>query len=294
MPAASPRLAVLVLLSLPLLVAPLPGVPGAAASGERAGNDWSRVLEPLAGPPRIIGGAAHGCIAGAEELPPDGPGYEAIRLSRHRNFGHPDLVAFVERLGRRAQQAGLPAFYVGDMAQPRGGPLPYGHASHQTGIDVDIWFTLAPKTWLPPAQREEVDLPSMLLANYHEIDPRRWGARQVELVKLAATDPAVDRIFVNAVIKAALCRSVLGSTPAERAWLERVRPWYGHDEHFHVRLRCPAGQPGCEEQAPVPEGDGCGAELASWLRHLPPPPPENAGGHHPVLPGACRGVLLGK
>ncbi len=282
MPVA-PRLAAL------LLALPLFALPAAADSG--AGNPWSRVGEPLAGPPRIFGGAAHGCIAGAEELPPDGPGYEVIRLSRHRNFGHPDLVAFIGRLGRRAQAAGLPVFYVGDMAQPRGGPLPFGHASHQTGIDVDIWFNLAPKPYLPPAERETVDLPSMLLANYHQIDPARFGAKQIELLKLAATDPGVERIFVNAVIKAALCRSMIGSAPAERAWLERVRPWYGHDEHFHVRLRCPAGSPGCEEQRPVPAGDGCGAELAAWLRHLPPPPPEHSPARHPVLPAACRAVL---
>jgi len=285
----APRFAAaLALLALPLLV--LPPAP-AAASGETAGNDWSRVAAPLPGPARIIGGAAHGCLAGAEELPPDGPGYEAIRLSRHRNFGHPDLVAYIERLGRRAQAAGLPVFYIGDMAQPRGGPLPFGHASHQTGIDVDIWLTLAPKPYLPPAQREAVELPSMLLANYHEIDRRRFGEKQVALLRLAASDPAVDRIFVNAVIKEALCRSAIASPPAERAWLGRIRPWYGHDEHFHVRLRCPPGSPDCEEQRPAPEGDGCGAELASWLRHLPPPPPENAAGRHPVLPAACRAVL---
>ncbi len=279
-----PRLALAaLLLGLPL--------PLAAASGDHGGNAWSRVAAPLPGPARVIGGAAHGCIAGAPELPPDGPGYEAIRLSRHRNFGHPDLIAFVERLGRHAQTAGLPVFYIGDMAQPRGGPLPFGHASHQTGIDVDVWFTLAPKPYLPPAQREEVDLPSMLLANYHEIDPQRFGDKQVELLRLAASDPAVERIFVNAVIKEALCHRMIGTAPSERAWLERIRPWYGHDEHFHVRLRCPEGSPDCEEQHPVPEGDGCGAELAAWLRHLPPPPPENASRRSPVLPAACHAVL---
>ena len=246
---------------------------------------------PMAGPAQIFGGVSHGCIAGAAELPPDGPGYEAIRLSRHRNFGHPDLVAYIERLGKRAEAAGLPVFYVGDMAQPRGGPLPTGHASHQTGIDADIWLNLQPKHWTPPAEREDVELPSMLLANYREIDPRRFGPKQVQLLRLAASDPALERIFVNPVIKAALCRSVLGSTPAERAWLGRIRPWFGHDEHFHVRLHCPADSPYCEEQRPIPDGDGCGTELASWLRHLPPPPPENAPRRMPVLPAACH-VLL--
>lgn len=264
--------------------------PAAASSTERD-NAWSRVQSPAPGPARAIGGVAHGCLAGAAELPPDGPGYEAIRLSRHRNFGHPDLVAYLGRLGRRAQAAGLPMFYVGDMAQPRGGPLPFGHASHETGLDVDIWLTLQPRPYLPPEAREDVDLPSMLLANYREIDPARFGPKQVALLKLAAADPAVERIFVNPVIKAALCRSERASSESARAWLERIRPWFGHDEHFHVRLRCPAGSPGCEEQRPVPAGDGCGAELASWLAHLPPRPPETAAPRNPTLPADCRAVL---
>jgi penicillin-insensitive murein endopeptidase len=280
-----PRL--LALLAFVLLLTP----PPAAASSSEHSNAWSRVLYPAAGPAQVIGGVAHGCLAGAAELAPDGPGYEAIRLSRHRNFGHPDLVAYLQRLGRRAEAAGLPVFYIGDMAQPRGGPLPTGHASHQTGLDVDIWLTLQPRPYLPPQAREDVDLPSMLLANYREIDPRRFGPKQVALLRLAAADPQVERIFVNPVIKAALCRRALTSSVADRAWLERIRPWFGHDEHFHVRLRCPAGSPDCEEQRPVPAGDGCGAELASWLAHLPPRPPETAILRNPTLPAQCHTLL---
>jgi penicillin-insensitive murein DD-endopeptidase len=254
-------------------------------------NAWSVVDAPGGGPARAIGGVTRGCLAGAVRLADDGPGYQVIRLSRRRDYGHPDLVAFIARLGRQAQAAGLQPFYVGDMAQPRGGPLPFGHASHQTGLDVDIWLTLQPKPYLPPQAREDVDLPSMLLANYREIDPRRFGPKQVALLRLAAADPRVERIFVNPVIKAALCRSELKRSESERAWLERIRPWYGHDEHFHVRLRCPAGSPDCEEQRPVPAGDGCGAELASWLAHLPPRPPETASLRNPTLPAQCRAVL---
>lgn len=266
--------------------------PPAVAQG--GGDPWAQVMTPLPGPAEIFGGYAHGCIAGAQPLPADGTGYEVIRLSRHRYYGHPELLAYLKRLGRRAAAAGLPPFLVGDMAQPRGGPLPTGHASHQIGIDVDILLTFATPPYVPPAERENVALPSMLLANYHAIDPRRFGPKQMELIKLAASDPAVDRIFVNAVIKEALCRSAMASPPSQRAWLRQLRPWYGHDEHFHVRLRCPASSPDCIEQKPVPEGDGCGAELASWLRHLPPPPPEGVVHRMPILPTACHRVLEGK
>jgi penicillin-insensitive murein endopeptidase len=242
-----------------------------------------------------VGSAAHGCLAGAAQLPVDGPGYEAIRLSRRRYFGHPDTVDFVQSLGRRAQAAGLPLVYVGDMSQPRGGPLPYGHASHQSGLDVDIWFTLEGRKLLQPAAREDLDLPSMLQPSWRSIDPKRFTARQVMLLRLAAADPRVDRIFVNPAIKAALCRGFAGATRNGRAWLQRIRPWWGHDEHFHVRLRCPANSPDCEPQAPLPPGDGCDAGLTAWLRSQHPLPPSPA---HPVaarpmptLPPMCHALL---
>ena len=260
-----------------------------SASGDER-NAWSGVTGPTDGAALAIGGDAHGCLAGARRLPFNGPGYEVIRLSRRRYFGHPDTIAFVERLGRRAA-AGLPSFYVGDMAQPRGGPLPYGHASHQTGMDVDIWFTFAQGPLLRLASREQIRLPSMLLANWKAVDPNRFTARQVTLLRLAAIDSAVDRIFVNPVIKATLCRS---TPPDRRAWLRKLRPWWGHDDHFHVRLRCPAGSPQCVAQVPVPPGDGCDATLASWVRDQRPPPahprplpPRKL----PRLPAACRAVL---
>ena len=272
-----------------LLAAPIAG-----AGESLPENQWSHVARPSQGPPVVIGGFAHGCISGAVPLPADGTGYEVIHLSRKRYFGHPTTVAFVERLGQRSQAAGLPAFMVGDMAQPRGGPLPYGHASHQTGLDVDIWFDLQQRPLLQAAARETIEPPSMLRADWRGIDPKKFGARQAALLRLAATDPRVERIFVNPQIKLALCRGI-GGARGDRAWLQRLRPWWGHDDHFHVRLRCPEGSPECEAQAPIPPGDGCDATLASWARHETPPPPHpvigSAPRREPALPAACTPLL---
>jgi penicillin-insensitive murein endopeptidase len=251
---------------------------------------WSDQTAPSSGPADSIGKPADGCLQGAQSLPFDGAGYQVIRISRNRYFGNPAMVSFVEDLGRKAKAAGLEDFYVGDMSLPRGGPMPNGHASHETGIDVDIWDNLDAKPALAPPDRENVPLPSMLSANGKALDPARFSARQVTLLRIAATDPRVDRIFVNAVIKRALCQGEFSATVGDRSWLHRLRPWYGHDDHFHVRLACPEGSPDCVRQAPVPAGDGCDASLTWWFQaHQPQPqagPPRP-----PVLPVACRRLI---
>lgn len=264
-----------------------------AAGGAQA-KDWHEIPSPSAGPARVFGGPAAGCIAGAARLPTDGPGFQAIRVQRNRHYGHPDVVAFVQRLGGNSLGAGLEPFYVGDMAQPRGGPMNSGHGSHQTGLDVDIWFNLDPKPMLVAAERTDPPLPSMVRADQKSVSPA-FGANQVALLKLAATDARVDRIFVHWTIKRALCERVAAP---ERDWLRRVRPWYGHMEHFHVRLSCPADSPQCAGQAAVPPGDGCDSTLAWWFdQHAnrvtaPAPPPATAAKPpRPKLPAQCTALL---
>jgi len=246
---------------------------------------------PLPGAARVIGSHAKGCLAGGTALPVDGPGWQAMRLSRNRNFGHPRLVALIERLAREARQDGWPGLLVGDLAQPRGGPMRTGHASHQIGLDVDIWLTPMPERRLSEEERETLPAVSMLREGTRTVDPARFGPRQVALIRRVASYPEVARIFVHPGIKQALCEAA----GADRGWLGKVRPWWGHDSHFHIRLRCPEGEPLCRDQDPPPDGDGCGAELAWWLsdepwRPKPPGPPPR-----PItlaeLPAECRIVL---
>jgi penicillin-insensitive murein endopeptidase len=241
-------------------------------------------------PPAVIGGYARGCIAGAVPLPADGPGWQVMRPSRNRAWGHPSLVDFVERLAAAARADGWPGLLVGDMGQPRGGPMSSGHASHQIGLDVDVWLTPMPGHTLTRDEREGLSAVSMLRDGAMEVDPARFGRGQATLVRRAALFPEVERIFVNPAIKKVLCESA----GADRDWLAKVRPWYGHDDHMHVRLRCPADQPLCRDQDPPPAGDGCGAELAWWFG----PEPYQKGPAVPAkpvtladLPPSCTGVL---
>lgn len=260
--------------------------------------DWGTVSEPSPAPARAIGGYALGCLGGALELPATGPGYQVMRPSRNRAYGHPDLVAFVQSFAKKAKASGWPGLLVGDMAQPRGGPMPAGHASHQSGLDVDIWFTPAPKRSLSVEERNEISAVSMVKAGGGAIDPAVWSPGQVTLLRLAATAPEVERIFVNGAIKKAAC----DAAGSDRQWLAKLRPWWGHTHHFHVRLKCPEGETACLNQEPVPAEDGCGAPLAEWLEaeakaraepKTPAAPSEPRRIELADLPPACRGVLFG-
>jgi penicillin-insensitive murein endopeptidase len=256
-------------------------------------NPWRRVSIPAPGRPESIGFYSAGCLRGAAELT-ERSGVLLMRPSRRRMFGHPDLVDFVTALSARASISGLGMLLVGDVAQPRGGPTLSGHASHQTGLDVDIWFlTLPPGSSLTPEQKETMSATNMVIPDFEGLDPQTWRPQTIDLLKLAAQSPRIDRIFVNPVIKREACRLHRGE-----AWLGHLRPWWGHDDHFHARLNCPAGDRACRtEEDPVPSGDGCDATLDYWFtremrerarreRTEPAPPPRM-----PNLPDACAKVL---
>jgi penicillin-insensitive murein endopeptidase len=243
----------------------------------------ARTPAPLAA--RAIGFYAKGCLAGGTALPVDGPAWQAMRLSRNRNWGHPQLVGLVEKLGLEAKQHdGWPGLLVGDLSQPRGGPMLTGHASHQVGLDADIWLTPMPNRRLSEKEREDLSATSMLAADRVSVDPELWKPEHARLIKRAASYPAVERIFVHPAIKKALCASDAAKT--DRAWLSKVRPMWGHHYHFHIRIDCPDGSTNCEKQPAPASEDGCGAELTHWLALVKAPP-------KPVVPGPPRpGIML--
>ncbi|MEO3470848.1 penicillin-insensitive murein endopeptidase [Roseomonas sp. CAU 1739] len=258
----------------------------AAAQDISRAESWGAVATPASGPVRIIGSTGLGCIAGAVELPDDGPGWQSVRVSRNRHWGHPAMVGWVQAFAGRAQAQGFPDLWIGDLSQPRGGPMTFGHASHQAGIDADIWLDLNPKPRVAAAQRETIPEVSLVLPDGSGVDPARFTDRHAALIRLAAEMPGLDRLLVNPAIKQELCRRHAG-----QAWLRRVRPWRGHDSHMHIRLPCPSDQPECRGIAPPPPGDGCDATLAWWFTEEARRPPPRRSGPRPVMPAACAGVL---
>jgi penicillin-insensitive murein endopeptidase len=304
------------ILTLPLLLSVLLAGAGVAAAQDKGSvnpkplpplanpNDpklgakelFGRKVLPAAMPARVVGFYARGCIAGAEALPINGPSWQVMRLSRNRNWGHPDLVKLVERLAARARKdAGWHGILVGDMSQPRGGPMLTGHASHQAGLDADIWLTPMPNRQLSRNEREEMSAVMMVRSDRLDIDPGAWTPTHLNVIRAAAQEPAVQRIFVNAAIKKALCREAKG----DRSWLHKVRPMYGHDYHFHIRIKCPPGAGECESQPDPGTSEGCSAgDLAFWFKDSiihPKPPKEPPKPRPPMtlaqLPPACKAVL---
>jgi penicillin-insensitive murein endopeptidase len=269
---------------------PLPPLQNPDAPSTPAKELFARKSTPFPGPSRSIGGYFDGCLSGAVPLPITGPAWQVMRVSRNRNWGNPQLVRFIERFAGNAKKIGWNGLLVGDMAQPRGGPMRSEHRSHQTGLDADIWLTPMPDHVQSAREREFGEATDVVAPDARDVDPQVWTDAHAKLIRAAAQDPAVIRVLVNPAIKKALCRE----TGADRAWLLKVRPWYGHAEHFHVQLACPAGNAECRPAALPRAGDGCGDDLHSWFKEKrlhPPPskpkPPLTLAG----LPLACRQIV---
>jgi penicillin-insensitive murein endopeptidase len=256
------------------------GVPNAPppAPAVKPPSPWSQFKTPAAGPAQSIGGYSAGCIAGAVALALRGEGFRIAKPERHRIFGHPLLVATIQDLGRRLKTLHLPPLFVGDLAQARGGPAPTGHASHQSGLDVDIQFVAGG---------------NKMVDSVKQVPLKIFTDKVARVVELAASDPRVERIFVNPILKRALCQR----NEEDRAWLRKVRPWWGHDDHFHMRLGCPPDSPGCAPQPPLPPGDGCDG-LTWWFdtkaqadRAKAHDSYSSKVGAAPPLPEGCKALL---
>jgi len=290
----SRRIASLVAVAIACLIA-FPSAIEVASADKKKGLEAA--TEPAPGVPEAIGDYSSGCVLGASALPLEGTGYQVMHPSRRRYYGHPSLVGFLEGLGQ--SMAGIGSLIlIGDMSQPRGGRATGGHASHQSGLDVDIWF------WHPPAakqrvltekEREQISAKSVLDGKNGAIK-KAWAPSVSALLRFASDDARVERMFVHPIIKRELCASA-DPDPEKRAWLRKVRPWYGHDDHVHVRLYCPEGSTDCVSQAPVPKGDGCD-ELDWWFDEKAQADREQAQSRYrakvvrrPTLPERCLALI---
>ena len=279
-----------------------------ALAETKANQLFGAATAPSQDRPMPFGSYSKGCAAGLVALPETGPTWQAMRLSRNRNWGHPVMIDYLVELSQTARQIGWAGLYIGDISQPRGGPMTSGHASHQIGLDADIWMLPPRRLDLSRQEREDISSIPVRSADQRSVTAN-WTPAHHALMKAAASDPRVDRIFVAAAVKIEMCRT---ATRADRKWLQKIRPVPGHDTHFHVRLKCPRGARHCETQTPtVAElsngGDGCDETLMWWVsdEYLNPrPDPDADADAEPAprkrgardytladLPRQCRNVL---
>ena len=219
---------------------------------------WARIAEPLPGPPASIGFYSAGCLQGAVTLPLDGRGYAVMRPSRHRFYGHPALIGYLTDLAGRMQRETTNMLLFGDLGRAPGGPMVSGHVSHQTGLDADVWFTTLSRR---PTDTERERLRAESFVVGRKTLKSTWTPAHATMLAAAADSTDVNRIFVSPPIKRYMCRQY-----PTASWLYRLRPWWGHEDHFHVRLKCPAGSPSCQEQEGLnPADNGCADELNWWF-----------------------------
>jgi penicillin-insensitive murein endopeptidase len=287
-------------------------------------NNWAAIKQTaqIGNSAESIGSYTAGCLSGAVSLPPNGTGYQLMRPTRGRSYGHPDLIRFIESIAQTTNLQHWGVLLIGDLGQARGGPTPSGHRSHQTGLDVDIWYLLStardggsvatgtarmqeveqrrerlPRELVRPQQaatrslafneRETWSSPSVLAAQSDAINDSQWSSAHEKILETAARRPEVDRIFVNPSVKRLLC-----TRKSAHDWLRKIRPWWKHDDHFHVRLKCPLNNKNCTGQEPLPESDGCDASLAWWFTaEAKTPVPATKKPEPQTLPTLCNVVL---
>jgi len=256
-----------------------------------------------------VGSYAKGCGAGQVQLPETGPTWQAMRLSRGRNWGQPVMINYLEDLSRAAVSVGWKGLYIGDISQPRGGPMTSGHASHQIGLDADVWMLPPSRLTLSRSERESISSIPVRSSNQRSVT-KNWTRNHHALLKAAASDARVDRIFVAAAVKLEMCKTARSS---DKAWLQKIRPVAGHDTHFHVRLKCPAGASACQTQTPTVSslskgGNGCDDTLNWWVTDYLTPPqttakkpkkpsaPQRGPRQYTMtdLPNACQSVLASR
>ena len=180
-----------------------------------------------------------------------------------------------------------------------------GHASHQAGLDADVWLTPMPNRRLSRKEREQLSATSMLARRSNgkltnqKIDKQRFTKAHAGIIRTAARYGNVERIFVHPTIKRALCQQY----PNKPKWLGKVRAQFGHHYHFHIRIGCPAGSPGCKRQRAVPSFGCDKATMDYWFKVAYGPRRKPKKGAKPVkrkpkrqirladLPRQCRVVL---
>ena len=176
---------------------------------------------------------------------------------RDRHYANQVLIKLVEESFKKYKDINPSSerLQIGEVAARFGGHLS-GHNSHQNGLDLDAIYLRSDLT------EDEVDRPYGYRESFVEagrVTENFDIARNWELFKIFVATGQVGRIFVDLAIKKEMCAyaTIMGELYSETETLRALRPWPNHDDHFHLRILCPADNTRCQAQTPPPPGPGC-------------------------------------
>ncbi len=168
----------------------------------------------------------------------------------------------VQLLQRAAHQVSLRVpgsrLSVGELSAKGGGNLP-GHASHESGRDVDIGFFMLDGAGRPVEAFAFANFDARGRALAPNLGMRFDVRRNWELVSRLITDgeARVQYVFVAPAIRQLLLdegrRVKAPKVVLDRAARVMVRPGekHPHANHFHVRIYCaPGDRPKCQDAPP--------------------------------------------
>jgi len=211
----------------------------------------------LAPTSQAIGFYSKGELKFADKMASESTHHIKLFLPRNRGFGTLMLINIAMEASS-ILNANFPAgerVQFGDMSNKDGGFLS-GHNSHQNGLDVDVSYMR-----MDYREQDQFDIDgfdeNFVIKNI--LSPNFDMERNLFIFKSLVSTNKVNRIFVDQVIKNAICEHVIkiGQRELYRETLRRLRHWPNHLNHFHLRLVCPSDSSKCEEQTPPPDGDGC-------------------------------------
>ncbi len=194
-------------------------------------------------------------------------------------WGTRELVELIDRSAREVRKRFPDATLgVGHLSRKGGGELDHHH-SHESGRDADIAFYLTDVAGRSVFRERFVTIGVNGLANdgshLRFDDARNWA-----LVTAILTDPRarVTHVFVVAHLRARLLAygARVGAPIALRNRVAEtlMQPHHAlpHDDHFHVRIGCPANSPACLEYPLAANGKPAFAQLQKKGSKVGKPP----------------------
>ena len=224
---------------------------GGARADEAAGGAVLPPFGPCAGRSVSIGRPDHGRLRCGQPLRRFGPHHYLQPYTQQEDYrwGTSELVAGLQWIADRvAETAGVKRIAIGNLSKRGGGDHPLSH-SHESGRDVDLPFLMM------------TDSGKHVESLYHAFDDQGVSrnedgrgfrfdtARNWLLVAAILECPEVE---VAGIVVAPGLRGLLlehaRQSGADAALIDRaarglIAPPRGakpHDNHFHLRIRCPA------------------------------------------------------